>query len=334
MGPERGQVRVLSADGTLWGAGVLVAPKDSTTAGAHVLTCAHVVEAAVDGTSGGRLLVDLPGREWSASAHPVPAAWSPPPPLDGPAPGVSLTDRCDFAVLALDAGHPPLPRGCGPLSLAPDPVPPGHRVSIIGYPRDAPAGLIATARLAGAGGPCPEWVQLDGMRTTGAVVQRGFSGAAVWDPDGSRVVGIVTAAHTDRSTKVAWMLPADVAIRLWPPLSGAARPPAPRTCTPPSVEKQYELADALLDVPQIGYDSGRALRDALPARVRRGIRDHPWPRQQLHAVVQACTDHREGCPALRAALLTLGGDSESALEALGILDRMCCSRAPGSGGGR
>ncbi|MGW3244419.1 effector-associated domain 2-containing protein [Streptomyces sp. NPDC001070] len=148
------------------------------------------------------------------------------------------------------------------------------------------------------------------------------------------MIGIVTAAHTDRGAKVAWMLPVDTAIRLWPPLSGAARLPTSRTCTPPSLTQQYELADALLDVPQIGYDSGRTLRDALPASVRRGIRDHPWPRQQLQAVVQACTDHSDGCPALRAALRTLGGDSVSALAAAGILERICCADRSEAGGGR
>lgn len=333
MGPERGQVRVLSTDGELWGAGVLVAPKAPETTGVHVLTCAHVVDAAVGGPSGGPLLVDLPGRDWSACARPLPTAWSPAPPLDGVDPGISLTDSADFAVLALDDNHPRLPRGCGPLPLAPGATPYGRQVAIVGYPRDAPAGLIATARLTGAGGPCPEWVQLDAVRTTGAVVQRGFSGAAVWDPERDRVVGIVTAAHTDRAVKVAWMLPVETVIRLWPPLSGAARLPAPRSCTPPSLAERYELADALLDVPQIGYDSGRALRDALPASVRRGIRDHPWPRQQLHAVVQACTDHHEGCRALRAALFALGGDSVSTRTAAGVLERICCTGVPESGGG-
>jgi hypothetical protein len=194
----------------------------------------------------------------------------------------------------------------------------------VGYPRGAPAGIIATARLTGRGGPCPEWLQLDGLRTTGAVVERGFSGAAVWDPARRRVVGLVTAGHTDRALKVAWMLPVEAAVRLWPPLSGALRSPSRPPCTPPPVQQQYDLADALLDVPQIGYDSGRALREALPPAVRRNIRDHPWPRQQLHAVVQACTDHPDGCEALRAAVLSLGGGSVSALGALEVLDRICC----------
>ncbi|WP_322973454.1 effector-associated domain 2-containing protein [Actinacidiphila soli] len=329
MGPERGQVRVLSPDGALWGAGVLVAPRGTT---AHVLTCAHVVTAALGGPCG-ELVVDLPGRAWSAPARPLAEGWSPTPPPGEPAPGAALADSGDFAVLVLGAGHPHLPRGCGPLPLAPCGIPDDRRVAVIGYPRGAPAGLIATARVTGGGGPCPEWVQLDGLRTTGAVVERGFSGAAVWDPVRRRVIGLITAAHTNRTVKVAWMLPVEAAVRLWPPLAGAVRPPIPRPCTPPTVEQQYQLADALLDVPQIGYDSGRTLRDALPPAVRRNIPDHPWPRQQLQALVRTCADHQDGCPALRAAVLNLGGDSVSARAAVDILDRICCVGESGSEGG-
>ncbi|MGQ4384802.1 trypsin-like peptidase domain-containing protein [Streptomyces sp. SAS_270] len=329
MGPERGQVRVLSPDGALWGAGVLVAPEGATV---HVLTCAHVVTAAIGGPSG-QLLVDLPGRAWSATARLLPDSWSPAPAYDRPVPGADCMPGADFAVLALDAQHPQLPRGCGPLPLAQCDHPSGQRVAVIGYPRGVPAGLIATARLTGGGGPCPDWVQLDGLRATGALVEHGFSGAAVWDPARQRVIGLITAAHTDRSTKVAWMLPVEVALHLWPPLVGAVRPPGPRPCTPPPLEHQYELADALLDVPQIGYDSGRALRSALPAAVRRNIPDHAFPRQQLQAVVQTCTDHHEGCPILRAAVLNLGGGSVSAHNALEILDRICCTGEQRSGGG-
>ncbi|MCP3818658.1 serine protease [Streptomyces sp. A3M-1-3] len=291
-----------------------------------------MVTTALGGSSG-ELLVELPGRDWAATARPLAEGWSPSPSFDTPEPGGATADSCDFAVLALESGQPPLPGGCGPLPLAPCGVPQGQRVAVIGYPRGAPAGLIATARVTGVGGPCPEWVQLDGLRTTGAAVERGFSGAAVWDPVRQRVIGLITAAHSDRTAKIAWMLPVETALGLWPPLAGAVRPAGPRPCRPPAVEQQYQLADELLDVPQIGYDSGRALREALPAAVRRNIRDHAWPRQQLQAVVQACMDHRDGCPALRAAVLNLGGGSVSALAAAGTLDRICCAAESGSEGG-
>ncbi|MCX4987872.1 MULTISPECIES: trypsin-like peptidase domain-containing protein [unclassified Streptomyces] len=323
-------MRVLSKDGALWGAGVLVTLGEM---GAHVLTCAHVVMDAMGNPSSGSLVVDLPGRDWFAHASPVPDAWSPVPPLAHTEAGTATADHADFAVLALDAGHPRLPGGCGPLPLAACGPPDDRRVAVIGYPQGAPAGLIATARLAGTGGPCPDWVQLDGLRATGGTVTHGFSGAAVWDPVSARVIGLVTAAYTDRAARVAWMLPTESAVRIWPPLTAAVRRPRPRPHTPPSVDELYELADALLDVPQIAHDSGRLLRESLPPAIRHNIRDNPWPRQQLLAVVQACTDHRDGCCALRGATLQLGGESVSVALAVGILDRICCVGEVGSRGG-
>jgi len=344
VGPEQGHVRVLSEDGVLYGAGVLVEP---TGSGVHVLTCAHVVAAALGlpdqgrpapgRDSGGRtprgaLLVDLPGRDWAAAVHPVPGGWSPPPPLDHIDPGRALADCGDLAVLAPHGALPALPRGAGPLPVAPCGEADERRVAVIGYPRGAPAGIVATARLTGRGGPCPEWVQLDRVRMTGAAVERGFSGAAVWDPALRRVVGLVTAASRDRAEGVAWMLPMEAAARLWPPLTGALRAPVRRAaCSPPSVEQSYELADALLDVPQIGHDSGRLLRLQLPAPVRRNIPDHPWPRQQLQALVRACADQPGGCSALRTAVRGLGGGSASAEAALDTLARICCQADEAAG---
>lgn len=338
VGPEGGQVRILSEDGAVWGAGALVAPAG---AGLCVLTCAHVVTAALgldDGArpeareGAGQPVVDLPGRGWSARADVLTEAWSPPPPLDSPPPGALLTDRGDLAVLALHDGGHRLPRGAGPLPVAAHSPTDGRRVAIVGYPRGAPAGLVATAHPTGRGGACPEWVQLDGLHMTGAPVERGFSGAGVWDPADRRLVGIVTAALTERTAKVAWMLPVEAVTRLWPPLAAAVRAAPARACDPPSVEEQYELADALLDVPQIGHDSGRLLRAQLPAPVRRTAPDHPWPRQHLQGLVQSCMDHRGGCAALRAAVLALGAGSRSAEQAVAVLDRICCSAEPVAGG--
>ncbi|MFF0741313.1 trypsin-like peptidase domain-containing protein [Streptomyces sp. NPDC004111] len=417
----------MSRDGSLAGAGVLVSAGGSRL---YVLTCAHVVTAAGGTAPGGPgrgaadVVVDLPGRGWSTKARLLRRSWAPPPPLGEPPPGQDLAGCGDFAALALPDDRPPLPPDCGPLPLAPCGTPDGQRVQIIGYPQGAPGGVVATGQLSGAGGPCPRWVQLDGVRTTGAAVERGFSGAAVWDPERRRVVGLITAAHTRQTSKTAWMLPVEAATRYWPPLGDwlePARPdgadlhgrdqhgpdaaerhpreryspdpdphgpdrhgadlhgpgglhgrdqhgpdgadlhgrdphapdpyaPSPRAatasaagprasaaplCQPPPPAAQFRLAEALLQVPQIEYDSGRGLRMALPAAVRRNVRNHDFPRQQVQALVAACLDHRDGCPALRAAVTELGGDTVSTHRALSVLDRMCCRAGPrGTGPGQ
>ncbi|MFF5008771.1 hypothetical protein ACFY3G_38795 [Streptomyces phaeochromogenes] len=125
----------------------------------------------------------------------------------------------------------------------------------------------------------------------------------------------------------------EAAARLWPPLAGALRAPALRACSLPSVEETYRLAEALLDVPQIGHDSGRLLRQQLPASVRRNVPDHPWPRQQLQALVQACVEQPGGCAALRAVVRSLGGGSTPAGAALAVLDRVCCGDGDGDAPG-
>lgn len=308
------------------GAGVLV----RVEAALHVITCAHVVTAA-DGQHG-PVVVDLPGRGWSAPARSLAAAWSPAPLLDARSPGVGdAAAGADFAVLAVEAGRRDLPPGAAPAILAACGDPDDRSVSIIGYPRGAPAGLIATARLAGRGGPHPGWMQLTGLLPTGPVVERGFSGAAVWDASRQGVIGLVTAAHGVKEVRAAWMLPIEVAIECWPPLAQA--PAAPTTaspCRPPTRRQRYELADALLEVPQIAFDSGRMLREELPPQLRHGIRDHPVPRQQLVLVVDACIDHQGGCRVLRNAVTDLGGGSRSASTAVELLERSCCELLPGS----
>ncbi|MFI8088765.1 trypsin-like peptidase domain-containing protein [Streptomyces sp. NPDC086080] len=304
-----------SQNGQAWGAAILVAPRD---AGMHALTCAHVVDAAQRSAGGGTVTIELPGRDWQVEVAPVAAATSAPPTWGD---RVGEVTGADFAVLAPVSGHPPLPRGHGPLRPAVCGTTTGRAVAIVGYPRGAPAGIIATAALTGTGGPCPEWVQLDGLRTTGPAVEHGFSGAAVWDPELEAVIGLVTAAHTDRTAKVAWMLPMEAAARHWHPLKAALRSAEVTSQREEETwDVRFRVADRLLEVPQIAYDSGRSLRAALPAPIRRNVFDHAFPRQQLAAVVAACLDHPDGRRVLRRAVLEIGGETVTVRHALRALD--------------
>ncbi|MCX5204505.1 serine protease [Streptomyces sp. NBC_00237] len=336
-------MRLLFPGGGPAGAGVLVSLGGSRPL--HVITCAHVLtditgrrESDDDGT-GARpgpgpleVLVDIPGRGWAAKASLVQGSWVPTPRLDVSEPGHLNEDRGDFAALSLAVDAPPLPPGCLPLPLAPCGDPAGQPVLVLGYPNGLSDGIVTESRLVGTGGACPSWVQLEGRQVTGAALEGGFSGAAVWDPAKSRVVGLVTAAHTRPETKVAWMLPVEAAVGFWSPLGGALRSPPVRVCRPPSAQDQRELAGALLDIPQIDYDLGLGLRMSLPRAVRRSARDHPVPLQRVQALIEACLEQRDGCPTLREAVAGLGGDTVATQEALAVLDRLCCGAVVGRDG--
>lgn len=317
-----GRVRVLSTREVVHGAGVLVAPNT-------VLTCAHVVASAVGtGPPGQRpVLVDIPGRPEAGAGEAVvvPGGWFPGP-LAGGSDG-------DFAVLHT-AWSPPA--GVLPARLGPCGEPDRREVGVYGHPAGAPAGLWSSARLTGRGGPYRDWVQLEGFGATGVPVGHGFSGAGVWDPAAERVIGLITAAYTDRQAKVAWMLPLEAAARLWPALAPALRPPPPpvtsRIPDPPSDRSQFALADALLNVPQIEDDGAAALRRLLPAPIRRAIRTSPRPRLQLFYVVQACADHRDGRQALIDALRLLDDESEPAGAALELLEKLWPADGAATGG--
>ncbi|MEV6838142.1 trypsin-like peptidase domain-containing protein [Streptomyces sp. NPDC051133] len=332
-------MRVLSAGGVLRGAGILVRP-------GTVLTCAHVVASAIGAgeddparAPARPVLVDVPGRPDlpAGEATVVPDGWFP-----GPLAGGS---GGDLAVLRT-AWSPP--DGTAAARLGPCGEPDRREVAMYGHPAGSPDGLWSRARLVGRGGPHPDWVQLEGLGSTGVRVSHGFSGAGVWDPAARRVVGMLTAAYSDQQAKVAWMLPLEAAARMWPDLAPAlgtsahgpepgapaGGPPQPPPAEPwaalPSDQEQFALADALLNVPQIEDDGAATLRGLLPARIRRTVRTHPRPRLQLFFVVQACVEHPHGRQALVEALRLLDDESRPARSALELLDRLWPA-APGGG---
>ncbi|WLW53058.1 effector-associated domain 2-containing protein [Streptomyces sp. YU58] len=338
-----GRVRVLSARGAVQGAGVLVMP-------GVVLTCAHVVAAAIGQGQGqgqgqgraaamptGSVLIDVPGDPdgTAGEASVVPDGWFPGP-LSGGSGG-------DLAVLHT-AWAPS--DGTAPARVGPCGEPDRREAAVYGFPAGAPDGVWSGARLVGRGGPHRDWIQLEGTGTVGIGIGRGFSGAGVWDPVARRVVGMVTAAYSDARAKTAWMLPLETAARMWPGLvtalgdaPEAADPdPAllPATPTmaprdqsppraplpPPSDRDQFALADALLNIPQIEDDGGAALRGLLPPRIRRSVRSHPRPRLQLFFLVQACAEHPDGRRSLVEAVRLLDDESRPARAALELIDKL------------
>ncbi|WP_326812208.1 trypsin-like peptidase domain-containing protein [Streptomyces scopuliridis] len=180
---EASQVRILSADGEVIGAGFLVAAD-------VVCTCAHVVTGALG----------VPDTEESAPGTPVDLDF----PLLGGRPRARATvvswrgGGADVALLRLDAAV----EGARPVPLVDGTGVWGHTFRALGYPDGADDGVWASGTLrAGQGAG---WVQMEAQEP-GPPIEEGFSGAPVWDDAQDGVVGMTVAAHLGERT--AYLLP-------------------------------------------------------------------------------------------------------------------------------
>ncbi|MFI9816230.1 S1 family peptidase [Saccharothrix variisporea] len=160
------------------GAGVLIAPD-------LVLTCDHVVPTDT-------VTATLVHHGWSGAANVVFRA------------PVAADESGDIAVLRLSS---PVPDAVvaplrAPAALA------DHPYVVQGFAQ----GRHAEARGRLGGRITPGWVQMNGAE--GHVVDRGFSGAPVWDSVAEAVVGIVVMAQ--KSVRAGALLPVEEVVRLWP----------------------------------------------------------------------------------------------------------------------
>ncbi|MEU6665727.1 trypsin-like peptidase domain-containing protein [Streptomyces sp. NPDC046727] len=283
------RVRILTADGTPAGSGVLVERE-------RVLTCAHVVQdvlgpGAEEDLPRRRLAVDYPGSlsDGVSYASVLPQGWAPP---DG--------ERADVAVLRLD---PPPPGDCGPARLRPCGPVRGRDVRIFGQGADGTPGLWVAARLSGAGGLSPDWIQLDSAGATHARVRGGYSGAGVVDVGGD-VIGIVVAGLRRTGSDTAWMIPVEAAVRYCPLLTdavslsedGSASPLWPR-------EALRELVTALVRIPSM-RDPQR--RDSVLRDTGDDIADlaerSPVLLEDVRGITELCLQYADGIDRLAAAL--------------------------------
>ncbi|WP_251095950.1 trypsin-like peptidase domain-containing protein [Streptomyces sp. Caat 7-52] len=283
------RIRILTADGTPAGSGVLVE-------GERVLTCAHVVQDVLglddeESPARGRVALDHPGSLSDGVSHAsvLPQGWAPP---DG--------ERADVAVLRLDA---PPPTDCVPARLRPCGPARGREVRVFGQGADDPSGLWVTARLSGAGGLSPDWIQLDGAGTPDTRVRGGYSGAGVADARGD-VVGIVVAGLRRTGSDTAWMIPVEAVVRYCPLLTdavgasegGSPAPPWPR-------EALRELVTALVRIPSMRDPQRRdsVLRDTgddvfdLAERSAVLLED-------VRGITELCLQYADGIDRLAAAL--------------------------------
>ncbi|SMD26488.1 serine protease, partial [Kibdelosporangium aridum] len=194
-------VRVPGDGGAVAGAGVLIDQY-------HVVTCAHVVA--------------------NQFGEPSPTAGTGPAPNDAatvefPFSGSAAVRRVaqvvewqpiaedlsgDAAVLRLAE---PVVATAAPLAFPSSVL--GHRFSVHGFPSGDSAARYVTGRLGGASGPTGDWLQLDADSGVGWAVERGFSGAPVFDHDVGAVVGIVVMTDAHRS---GHMLPMSALRSWWP----------------------------------------------------------------------------------------------------------------------
>lgn len=193
-----------SKEAPIYGAGFLVSRK-------RILTCAHVITEALKISRDTiqmpvqHVYVDFPLIEPNKflKAHVI--FWVP----------VTSEGEGDIAGLQLD-DRPPKGAQRAHLKTADDFW--GHKARGFGFPKGHYKGVYVPAILRGkiTGG----WLQIEGEREITYWVERGFSGAPVWDDDQTvnGVVGMVVAYETTPGVKAAYVIPTDLLVKAWPDL--------------------------------------------------------------------------------------------------------------------
>lgn len=206
-----------------------------------ILTCAHVIEAALgtdwqDGS--GEVQVCFPfsgakeGKYLCLRGHVDRKRWYP---RGAPKPG----KPADIAVIVLQA---PAPTSIKPGKLLDGYVKPDVTVKIFGFPAaqseqghivSHPTGLYIEGKILG---DLPsDRAHFQGTWETGTTVQPGFSGASVYDPLRDRIVGMVVRADCNTNTKNAEVICA-------PSLQSALKVPAPVSNIAPAVVENKQDA--------------------------------------------------------------------------------------------
>jgi WD40 repeat protein len=202
-------VRLRDAKGDVVGAGFLIGPR-------HLVTCAHVVAAAVGRPAdrsfptNAEVRLDFPLVEPDEEVLAKVVLW-----------------RWHEAPTGLDVAGlevvGELPDTARPVRVVDASEVWAHPFRTFGYPNRRNDGVWSTGRLLApqAGG----LVQMETPIQAGYRVGAGFSGAPVWDDDLGAVVGMAVAADRDPGVRAAYLLPARMLVTVWPDL-------APRTVLP------------------------------------------------------------------------------------------------------
>lgn len=188
---ERSLVRIFSQNtSSVIGAGFLISKR-------HILTCAHVVRAALGSTQETSMpslpvKVQFPFLSSSNRLDAKVVLWSLP----------SEEGNDDMAVLEILQDAPPdvIPARLVDAEKA---IPLDFKA--YGFPEGYPNGIWALGVLRGK--VATGRIQIEDYRQTGYFIESGFSGTAVWSDIFGGVMGMVVSADTDRSTRTAFMIP-------------------------------------------------------------------------------------------------------------------------------
>ena len=200
-------VAILGRNSEIVGCGFLVSP-------GHVLTCAHVVDQAVERASekdnevllrfafpGGKpirayVVARRPGPRISGSAYP---------PQDG----------LDFALLKLQEGDLPLDHRPAQLVVLRDVW--DKKFKAFGFPEGRAAGVWVEGVLRDQ--QTTGWLQLDGAVGSSYFIKPGFSGSPVWSQESRGVAGMIVAADRETSIRAAFMIPTAMLLDALPDLA-------------------------------------------------------------------------------------------------------------------
>ena len=190
----------------------------------HIITCAHVVNAALNRD---QRLQDMPGPEvriqvdfpMLGDAAGAPSrtcavqAWSPPPRY-----GIFSGDVAGLVLIG-DS----LPTGAGASRMTDAATLRGAAVNVFGYPGDPPRqanGAWSELRLRGAVGG--DVLQLDAASESAIRAQPGYSGSpvVVGDEAETSVLGMLAVASRDNERKDVYAIPISRLVDAWPDILG------------------------------------------------------------------------------------------------------------------
>ncbi|WP_052866874.1 nSTAND1 domain-containing NTPase [Streptomyces niger] len=202
------RVREPGEGGEIVGAGFLIAPD-------LAVTCAHVVSDALRTPhreplpEDARVRVDLP-LSGGGSAEADVEHWLP----------YGDDGTGDVAVLRLRA---PID-GARPLRMAEATSVWEHAARVAGFPATSPGGVWHMGRL--RAGTAEGWVQFSQGDAHGTPIERGFSGAPVWDEELGAVVGMVVRSQLS-GPRQSFLIPTGALLAAFPALAPVLRPASP-----------------------------------------------------------------------------------------------------------